>query len=329
ADKVNHGPTLVIHGGAGIINRNNFPESKQKEYIDALNGALLVGYEILKKGGDSIDAVEASVRVMEDCPFFNAGKGSVFTLSGKNELEASIMLGIDSHTAGACTLLHTVKNPITLAKTLLQDPENPHVFLGGIEAEKYAKSKGLEMVDPAYFWTKQRWKQHLDGLEKKKPENLKMLNNLDGGDSRDADDPISMGTVGAIAVDINGIISTATSTGGFNNKKDGRIGDTPLIACGTWADNETCGVSGTGNGEFFIRHGVAHDVAARMKYLKESVQDAASTVVRNLKKVGGDGGVIALDKYGNFAMPFNTDGMFRGYIRVSEGVPYAYIFNEQ
>ncbi|CAG8816044.1 22518_t:CDS:2, partial [Gigaspora rosea] len=177
--------------------------SKQKEYIDALNGALLAGYEILKKGGDSIDAVEVSVRILE---------GSVFTLSGKNELEASIMLGIDSHTAGACTLLRTVKNPITLAKTLLQDPENPHVFLGGIEAEKYAKSKGLEMVDPGYFWTKQRWKQHLDGLEKKKPENLKMLNDLDGGDSRDADDPISMGTVGAIAVDINGIISTATST---------------------------------------------------------------------------------------------------------------------
>ncbi|CAG8583491.1 9787_t:CDS:2, partial [Dentiscutata heterogama] len=186
----------------------------------------------------------------------------------------------------------------------------------------------LEMVDPGYFWTKQRWKQHLDGLEKK-PENLRMLNDLDVGDSRDAADPNPMGTVGAVAVDINGIISTATSTGGFNNKKDGRIGDSPLIACGTWADNETCGVSGTGNGEFFIRYSVAYDVAARMKYLEESVQDAASYVIKNLEKVGGSGGLIALDKYGNFAMPFNTDGMFRGYIRVSEAVPYAYIFNDE
>ncbi|CAG8531985.1 3049_t:CDS:2, partial [Scutellospora calospora] len=130
-------------------------------------------------------------------------------------------------------------------------------------------------------------------------------------------------------VDINGIITTATSTGGFNNKKDGRIGDTPLLACGTWADNETCGVSGTGNGEFFIRYSVAYDVAARMKYLEESVQDAASYVIKNLEKAGGDGGVIALDKYGNYAMPFNTDGMFRGYIRVSDGVPHAYIFNDE
>ncbi|CAG8652007.1 5407_t:CDS:2, partial [Scutellospora calospora] len=165
-EKINHGPTIVIHGGAGVIDRKSFPENKQKEYLDALKESLLAGYEILRKGGN--------------CPFFNAGKGSVFTISGKNELEASIMLGIDSHTAGACTLLKTVKNPIILAKTLLQDPENPHVFLGGIEAEKYAKSKGLEMVDPGYFWTQQRWKQHLDGLEKK-TENPKMLNDLDGG----------------------------------------------------------------------------------------------------------------------------------------------------
>ncbi|CAG8679411.1 270_t:CDS:2, partial [Cetraspora pellucida] len=335
ADKrINHGSTLVIHGGAGIIDRKDFPESKQKEYLDALKKALLAGHEILKEGGSSIDAVVASVKVMEDCPFFNAGKGSVFTISGKNELEASIMQGVDSHAAGACTLLSTIKNPIILAKTLLQDPENPHVFLGGIEAEKYAKSKGLEIVDPGYFWTKHRWKQHLDELENKKPmqpENLRMINNLNNGDSRDvcdAADPSPIGTVGAVAVDINGIISTATSTGGFNNKKDGRIGDTPLIACGTWADNETCGVSGTGNGEFFIRHSVAYDVAARMKYLDESVQDATSKVIENLSKVGGYGGVIALDKYGNFAMPFNTDGMFRGYIRVSESIPYAYIFND-
>ncbi|CAG8573707.1 10270_t:CDS:2 [Acaulospora colombiana] len=325
----NYGPTLVISGGAGTIERDNFPAEEQQKYLDALKESLRVGYKILIEGGSSIDAVEASVISLEDCPLFNAGKGSVFTIGGKNELESSIMLGIPSHTAGACTLLHTIKNPIVLAKTLLLDPENPHVFLGGIEAEKYAKSKGLEMVDPSYFFTEQRWKQHMDGLEKgKSSENIgydaPQLNFNDA--SQPEFDPSPMGTVGAVAVDVNGIIAAATSTGGFNNKKDGRIGDTPLIACGTWADNDTCGVSGTGNGEYFIRFSVARDVSARMQYLGENLHEAATTVIENLRKVGGNGGVVALDKYGNVAMPFNTSGMYRGYIRTSDGIPHAYIF---
>ncbi|CAB4435928.1 unnamed protein product [Rhizophagus irregularis] len=310
--EINHGPTLVIHGGAGTIVRENY--SVQKEYLDALKESLMAGHRILLSGGNSIDAVEAAVRIMEDCPLFNAGKGSVFTIGGKNELESSIMIGTSNHPAGASTLLHTVKNPITLAKTLLLDPENPHVFLGGIVAEEYAEKKGLEIVDPSYFWTKKRWKQHLEGLEKDNNNYLEM-------DSS----PYPMGTVGAVAVDKNGIIATATSTGGMNNKKDGRIGDTPLIACGTWADNETCGVSGTGNGEFFIRYGIAQDVSSRMRYLGESVDEAAYNVIKNLGKVGGGGGVIALDKYGKVAMPFNTSGMYRGYIRVSDGIPIVYI----
>ncbi|GBC05643.1 hypothetical protein RclHR1_06330013 [Rhizophagus clarus] len=311
--EINHGPTLVIHGGAGTIARKNF--SAQKEYLDALKESLMTGYRILLNDGNSIDAVEAAVRIMEDCPLFNAGKGSVFTIGGKNELESSIMIGTSDHPAGASTLLYTVKNPITLAKTLLLDPENPHVFLGGIAAEEYAEKKGLEIVDPSYFWTKKRWKQHLEGLEKGNNNYLEM----------DSSPYPPMGTVGAVAIDKNGIIATATSTGGMNNKKDGRIGDTPLIACGTWADNGTCGVSGTGNGEFFIRYGIAQDVSSRMRYLGESVEEAAYNVIKNLGIVGGGGGLIALDKYGNVAMPFNTSAMYRGYIRVSDGIPYVYV----
>ncbi|CAH1760087.1 14571_t:CDS:2 [Entrophospora sp. SA101] len=317
---MNHGPTLVIHGGAGALLRENLSIEERQKYLIALEESLKAGNELLKNGGKAIDVVEAAVRVMEDCPLFNAGKGAVFTIGGKNELESSIMVGTMDHPAGASTLLHTVKNPITLAKTLLLDADNPHVFLGGVEAENYAKVNGLELVDPKYFWTEKRWKQHLEGLEKKKK----------GGKDDDwyslapGFDSSPMGTVGAVAVDKYGTIATATSTGGFNNKKDGRIGDTPLIACGTWADNETCGVSGTGNGEYFIRYGVAQDVSSRMKYLKESVEEAAFNVVENLRKVNGAGGVIALDKYGNVAMPFNTTGMYRGYIRANEGIPYTY-----
>ncbi|CAG8624905.1 3901_t:CDS:2, partial [Diversispora eburnea] len=195
----NRGPTLVIHGGAGTIVRNNFTEEKQQEYREALKNSLKVGYEILAKGGN--------------CPLFNAGKGSVFTKGGKNELEASIMLGISSHTAGACTLLHTIKNPIILAKTLLLDPDNPHVFLGGIEAENYAKSKGLEIVDPSYFFTKLRWKQHLDGLEKGKiSKNSENMISVIGEDINDEFNQDPTGTVGAVAVDAKGIIAVATST---------------------------------------------------------------------------------------------------------------------
>ncbi|CAG8462589.1 13778_t:CDS:2 [Ambispora leptoticha] len=339
---INHGPTLVIHGGAGVMIRKNYPLKEKREYLKALEESLIAGYKILLDGGSSIDAVEAAVRIMEDCPLFNAGKGSVFSISGKNELEASIMIGTPLHPAGANTLLRTVKNPITLAKTILLDPECRHVFLGGSEAEKYAKDKGLEIVDPGYFWTEKRWRQHMEGLERQKltsdsPNSLLLKDEFDASPK---------GTVGAVAVDKYGIIASATSTGtegplyrfslcssahygGLNNKKDGRIGDTPLIGCGTWADNETCGVSGTGDGEFFIRFGIVQDVAARVKYLGENVADAAINAVEEMRKVGGEGGVIAVDKYGNVAMPYNSLGMYRGYIRVSDGIPHTFIFNDE
>ncbi|KAG9284765.1 hypothetical protein G9A89_000914 [Geosiphon pyriformis] len=331
----NNGPTLVIHGGAGRIRHEDYPSEREQKAIRALEVSLYAGNEILAKGGSSLDAVEAAVRIMEDDPMFNAGKGSVFTIGGKNELEASIMIGTEYHPAGACTLLHTVKNPISLAKTILKDPNNSHVFLGGKDAEEYAKLKGLEIVDPSYFWTKNRWEQHMKGLENQKVEHglVSNVQDVDDGNLLSPElnkspelDFGSLGTVGAVAVDKDGVIAVATSTGGRTNKRDGRIGDTPLIACGTWADNESCGVSGTGDGEFFIRYGIVQDVSARMKYLGESVENAAKHVIDDMKKVGGDTGVIALDKYGNVTMPFNTSGMYRGYIRVSDGIPHVAIF---
>ncbi|CAG8595577.1 8347_t:CDS:2, partial [Ambispora leptoticha] len=317
---VNHGPTLIIHGGAGNLRRELF--ELEQEYREALKNSLFAGHQILKNGGSSLDAVVEAVCVMEDSPLFNAGKGSVFTLGGKNELEASIMIGTPDHQAGAATLLYTVKNPIKLAKEILLDPQVPHVFLGAQWAEEYAKEKGLELVDPKYFWTERRWKQHMDGLEQRElqPQNIIATTKTSAAESNILSDKEvgSMGTVGAVAVDKDGIIAVATSTGGMNNKKDGRIGDTPMLAAGTWADNETCGVSGTGYGECFIRYAIVHDVAARVKYLGENISDAAEQVVKENKKVGGLAGVIVLDKYGNVAMSKNCDLMFRGYIRVSD-----------
>ncbi|KAK9701857.1 hypothetical protein K7432_011543 [Basidiobolus ranarum] len=241
---------------------------------------------------------------------FNAGKGAVFTKGGKNELEASIMDGSNLK-AGACTLLTTVKNPISLARQVMV--QSPHNFLGGEAAEQLANKSGLDIVEPKYFFTEHRWKQHLSGLES--PGN-------------EPPAPAPKGTVGAVALDQFGNIATATSTGGKTNKWDGRIGDTPMIGAGTYADNETCGVSGTGDGEFFIRHSVAYNVCARMKHLGESVETAARNVVEELRKVQGVGGVVALDRNGNVAMPFNSDGMYRGYIK-NDGVAHTYIFNDE
>ncbi|CAG8454771.1 10816_t:CDS:2 [Paraglomus brasilianum] len=361
---VNHGPTLLIHGGAGKIVKKRIPceeipDDQKKEYLQAMKEALKVGCDILKRGGRAVDAVEAAIRVMEDCPLYNAGKGAVFTRSGKNELESSIMIGTPSHPAGAVTLLRTVKNPVVLAKTLMLDPDNYQVFLGGEGAEEYAKEKGLELVDPSYFWTEARWKEHLEGLGNEGKDEGKKRDGCcgDKSESDNADNSLpsyddavnerrtenntkrelvgsngdwfymnSMGTVGAVAVDFDGVIAAATSTGGKNNKSDGRIGDSPLIGCGTWADNETCGVSGTGEGEFLIRYTLARGIASRMEHLNETVEQATSAMIDLLSKVGTEAGVVALDKYGNFTIQYNTSGMFRGFIRVSDEIPHAYIF---
>lgn len=288
---------LVIHGGAGTITRRSMTAETEKQYRDTLEQALRIGHAILNRGGSSLDAVEATVRFMEDSPLFNAGKGSVFTHEGRNEMDASIMDG-RTKKAGAVGAVTILKNPIAAARAVME--KSPHVMLIGRGAELFATKVGLEVVDPSYFWTERRWKQLQEDLRKEQ----------EGAKSTEK----GFGTVGAVALDSSGNLAAATSTGGKNNKQFGRVGDSPIIGAGNYADNETCAVSGTGDGEYFIRYSVAYDVGAIMKYRGATVQQAATEVVRKLKDVGGEGGVIALDRNGNFAMPFNSEGMYRGHI---------------
>lgn len=288
---------LVIHGGAGNITPGNIPQQKADEYRKVLEHVLQTGDSILKRGGSSLDAVEACVRMMEDCPLFNAGKGAVFNAEGKNELDASIMDG-KTGKAGAVAGIMTIKNPISAARAVME--KSQHVLLTGSGAEAFAREQGLEIVSPEYFFTKERYDSFLNARQK--------------ADSLNAIDK-KYGTVGCVALDLNGNLAAATSTGGMMMKKYGRVGDSPIIGAGTYADNTTCAVSATGHGEYFIRNVVAYDISALMKYMRLSVKDASAEVIMNkLKSQGGTGGVIAIDKYGNIAMPFNTAGMFRGYV---------------
>jgi beta-aspartyl-peptidase (threonine type) len=275
--------TIVIHGGAGTISKS-IPDSLKERYLESLSEALRIGKEILEKGGKSIDAVEQVVRYLEDNPLFNAGKGAVYTSDGTHELDASIMDGSNLST-GAVTLIKRVKNPISLARKVME--KTSHVLLGGEGAEKFAEEMGLEIVENNYFDTENRQNQLLKEKEKVK------------------------GTVGCVALDLHGNLAAATSTGGRTNKMPGRIGDSPLINAGTYANNKTCAVSGTGIGEEFIRHTVAYNVSALMEFKGMNLKEAADEVVfKMLKK--DDGGIIAVDKDGNFAAPFSTLGMYRG-----------------
>lgn len=291
---------LVIHGGAGVITRKDLPAAKQAEYEAALNQALDAGDAVLKRGGSAREAVIAAVRVMEDSPLFNAGKGAVFNAEGGHELDAAIMEG-HTRRAGAVAGARTVKNPVLLAEAIMA--HSPHVMLAGAGAEAFADTRPeLERVEPTYFDT---------------PHRLEQL--------RKAQDAVRMavrpekntyfGTVGAVALDRDGRIAAATSTGGMTNKRWGRIGDAPIIGAGTYADAQ-CGVSATGWGEFFIRATVAHDICARVAYRGDSLKAASDAVVMQVvPELGGDGGIIALDKDGNIALPFNTEGMYRGWIK--------------
>jgi L-asparaginase / beta-aspartyl-peptidase len=288
---------LVIHGGAGVMQPTDFTPELEKAYLDKLQEALDSGKTILKGGGTALDAVVASVKVMEDSPLFNAGKGSVFTEAGENEMDAAIMNGKDL-SAGAVAGVKRIKNPILAARKVME--ESRHVMLAGEGAEKFAREHGLEMADPSYFFDQKRY----DALLKAQKH----------------------GTVGAVALDKSGNLAAATSTGGMTNKISGRIGDTPIIGAGTYANNKTCAVSATGYGEYFIRYTVAHDISALMEYKGMPIEEAAHEVIFNkLLPVGGTGGVIAVDKDGNFAMTFNTSGMFRGY-STSEGKQGLAIF---
>ena len=290
--------SIAIHGGAGTITRKNMTPEKENAYRSKLKETLNVGYSILNKGGTSLDAVEATIRIMENSELFNAGKGAVFTNAGTNELDASIMDGRNLK-AGAVARVKTVKNPISAARKVME--ETWHVMLSGDGADKFAKEQGLDIVDPNYFYTQRRW----DSLKKIQVE--------------------KHGTVGCVALDKHGNLAAGTSTGGLTNKRWGRVGDSPIIGAGTYANNQTCAVSGTGQGEYFIRGNVAYDVSAIMEYKGKSVGEAAQNVIRKLSDMGGNGGIITMDSKGNISMPFNTAGMYRGFRKAGQA-PEIFIY---
>jgi beta-aspartyl-peptidase (threonine type) len=303
---------IAIHGGAGAIRREDMTPEKEAAYRAALDSALTIGEKILQRGGSSLDAVTATVGWLEDCPLFNAGRGAVFTHEGKNELDASIMDGRD-RSAGAVGGVTTVRHPIQLARAVME--QSPHVFLTGRGAEMFAAEKGLEIVDPAWFYTEARWKS-LQKILTEEKETLKKT----GQYRMSLQHPdYKFGTVGCVALDQAGNLAAGTSTGGMTNKRWNRLGDSPVIGAGAYADNEVCAVSCTGHGEFFIRYAVAHDIWARMAYAGTSLQEATNTVVhQKLKSIGAEGGLIAVDKYGNVALPFNSAGMYRGWAKPGE-----------
>jgi L-asparaginase / beta-aspartyl-peptidase len=284
---------LVIHGGAGTMSREEMTKEREKKFRDKLNESLEAGEEILKNGGSSLEAVKAAIIIMEDSPLFNAGKGAVFTNKKTVELDASVMDGRDL-SAGAIAAVSDIKNPIKAAFAVMEKSE--HVLLAGEGASLFAKEMGLEIVDNSYFHTKAR----LDALE--------ILIEQEKQEKH--------GTVGAVALDKEGNLAAATSTGGRSNKKYGRIGDSPIIGAGNYANNNTCAVSGTGHGEYFMKYVVGFDISALMEYKGLTLNEAAELVInKKLVEAGGEGGVIAVDKNGNVSMPFNTTGMYRGYVK--------------
>ena len=300
---------VVIHGGAGTILKKDMSPELEEQYRAKLKEALTQSYQKIKEGKSSLEAVEAAIVVMEDSPLFNAGKGAVFTSDGRNELDASIMYGKDK-SAGAVAGLTVVKNPIKAAIAVMQKSE--HVMMIGKGAEQFAKKEGLEIVNPKYFWTQHRW----DALQKVKKAEPKAnqpnaMNNSHYPSYYWVDK--KFGTVGCVALDRDGNISAGTSTGGMTNKKYGRVGDAPIIGAGTYADKNV-GISGTGWGEFYIRTSAARTVAAKYEYQNKDVKTATQEVMLEIEKLGGDGGIIALDKNGNVAMTFNTEGMYRGTV---------------
>jgi beta-aspartyl-peptidase (threonine type) len=305
---------LAIHGGAGTIRKSQMTEEKEQAYKQALKESLQAGYNILAQGGTALDATQAAVQVMEDCPLFNAGKGAVFTNAATHELDASIMNG-KTLEAGAVAGVRHVKNPIFAARAVMDKTQ--HVLLIGQGADNFAKHIGLDMVDQSYFSTEFRMKQ----LQQVQQEDTVALDH-------NVDPDKKCGTVGAVALDMHGNVAAATSTGGMTNKKFGRVGDSSIIGAGTYANNKTCAVSGTGHGEFFIRAVVGHDISALMEYKQLTLQQAADLVVmEKLPALGGDGGVVAVDAQGNVAMPFNTEGMYRGVVH-ADGTMNVAIYKE-
>ena len=297
--------SIAIHGGAGTLVKGLMTPEKEEQYKNALNDALEKGYEILEKSGSAMDAVEIAVNHLENSPLFNAGKGSVFTNDGIHEMDASIMDG-KTLDAGAVSLITGIKNPVSLARDIMEKTD--HVFLAGEGAMRFADSLGYSLETPEYFYDELRYQQWLSIKDSDTFQ-------LDHSVKKDG----KFGTVGAVACDKQGNIAAATSTGGMTNKRWGRVGDSPMIGAGNYANNKTCAVSCTGSGEFFIKGVVAYDVSCLMEYKGMSLKDAASEVInKRVLEIGGDGGLIAVDSDGNIAMPFNTEGMYRAY-KTSKG----------
>ncbi|WP_271423859.1 isoaspartyl peptidase/L-asparaginase family protein [Aequorivita sinensis] len=312
---------IVIHGGAGTILKENMSDSLEAAYKEKLKEAVSIGHEILKNGGTSLEAVTKTINVLEDSPLFNAGKGSVFTHDATNELDASIMDGATLN-AGAVAGVKHIKNPIDLAKDVMQKSE--HVMLYGAGAEEFAQSLGYKMMDTTYFYTKSRYESLQRILEKEKPINTEKISFQDPYIKNS-----KFGTVGCAALDKHGNLASGTSTGGMTNKRWNRIGDAPIIGAGTYANNATCAVSSTGWGEFFIRSVVAYDISALMEYKGMSLQAAAKEVIhKKVPALGGDGGIVAIDKDGNVVMEFNTAGMYRASMN-AEGELEIGIYKEE
>jgi beta-aspartyl-peptidase (threonine type) len=296
---------LAVHGGAGIVERKELTPEEDAAYRAGLEAALAAGARVLAAGGSSLDAVEAAVRVLEDDPRFNAGRGAVFTAAGRNELDAAIMDG-RTRAAGAVAGVTRTRNPVSLARAVME--KSPHVLLSGAGADEFAREQGLEQADPDYFRTEQRWQQYLRWR--------------DGGTAL-IDRAHAYGTVGAVALDQAGHLAAATSTGGLTGKRWGRIGDSPVIGAGTYAEDGLCAISATGTGEFFIRASAARQVRDRMAWKRQRVQAAAEATIQDIAALGGDGGLIALDARGRIAFAMNSPGMYRGFVSSSSAARTA------
>ena len=303
--------SIAIHGGAGTITKSSMTPEKEQAYLSALSAALRAGKDVLIKGGSSLDAVTAAVVSLEDTPLFNAGKGSVFTHEGHHEMDASIMRG-DTLDAGAVSGVKHIKNPVVLSRAVME--KSDHVFLYGKGAEVFAAQQGFSFESDEYFYDAFRYAQLQDAINSGKVQ----LDHTENGDKK-------FGTVGAVALDVHGNLAAATSTGGMTNKRYNRIGDSPVIGAGTYANNNTCAISCTGHGEYFLRAVVAYDISCLMEYKGLSLQEACEKVVNDkLVKFGGEGGLVAVDAKGNICLPFNSEGMYRGYAKGDEEVVAIY-----
>ncbi|PWK50059.1 isoaspartyl peptidase/L-asparaginase family protein [Pleionea mediterranea] len=332
AEKQNNKVAIAIHGGAGTILKSNMTPELEAAYHKKMKQALSAGYKLLKQGESSIKAIQATIMIMEDSELFNAGKGAVFTHHKTNELDASIMEGRHLN-AGAIAGVTKVKNPITLAHAVMV--KSNHVMLSGEKAETFAKKQSIEMVSPDYFYTERRWQQLLNVL-KDDSDSTQLSEDEQQSVSQASPfmsvqrwpDDKKFGTVGAVALDVNGDLAAGTSTGGMTNKKFGRIGDSPIIGAGTYADNQSCAISATGHGEFFIRAAVAHDICARVLYKKIPLQQAADEVImEKLVNMKAEGGIVGMSPKGEPVFSFNSAGMYRGYID-AEGNIHTAIYNQ-